>query len=91
MLSLDVLQPLCCESNSKSVIILCSVCPPYLKVSYEELFGLLEKSPLLHKETFVVVEYPAKTKFKLPETVGPLPLLKDRKFGRTRLALFGPE
>jgi len=69
----------------------CSVCPPYLKVSYEDLFGLLEKSPLLHKETYVVVEYPTKTRFILPKAVGPLMLLKDRKFGRTRLALFGPE
>ena len=76
---------------AKSALLVCSVCPPYLKVSYEELFGLLEKSPLLHKETFMVVEYPSKTKLTLPDAVGPLLLLKDRKFGRTRLALYGPE
>ncbi len=26
-----------------------SVCPPYMLVSYEELYDLLEKSPLLHE------------------------------------------
>ena len=50
---------------------LCSVCPPYLKVSYEELFNLLEDSPLLHEETYIVVEYPTKISFSLPEKIGP--------------------
>ena len=67
------------------------MCPPYLKVSYAELFSLLEHSPLLHEETFIVVEYPTKSVDSLPEKIGPLPLLRDKKFGRTRLALFGPD
>lgn len=73
------------------ILFVCSVCPPYLKVSYEEVFSLLENSPLLHEETFIVVEYPTKTAFSLPDKIGPLSQLRDRKFGRTRLALFGPE
>jgi Conserved hypothetical protein 95 len=35
-----------------------SVCPPYLLVSYDELYDLLDASPLLHAETMVLVEYP---------------------------------
>ena len=35
-----------------------SVCPPYLLVSYEELYDLLDVSPLLHPGSVVLVEYP---------------------------------
>ena len=66
------------------------MCPPYLKVSYEELFGLLEGSPLVHEETYIVVEYPSKPRTAVPETMGPLTLIRDRKYGRTNLAVFGP-
>lgn len=69
----------------------CSVCPPYLKVSYEELFELLEGSPLIHAETHIVVEYPRKSKASIPKSLGPLALIKSRKFGRTHLAVFGPQ
>ncbi len=68
-----------------------SVCPPYLKVSYPELFELLEGSPLMHADTHVVVEYPRKLREQLPDKLGPLSMVRDRKFGRTWLAIYGPE
>jgi 16S rRNA G966 N2-methylase RsmD len=34
-----------------------SVTPPYVKVSYPELMGLLDQSPLIGPETIVIVEY----------------------------------
>lgn len=34
------------------------MCPPYLVVSYPELMGLLDRSPLLHAGSIVFVEYP---------------------------------
>ena len=39
-----------------------SVTPPYEKVSYEELMGLLDVSPLIHDNTLVVVEYARREK-----------------------------
>ena len=69
---------------------MCSVCPPYVKVSYPELFSLLDGSPLVHEESFILVEYPRKSKDEIPDTIGPLAKIKDRKFGRTYLAVFGP-
>jgi hypothetical protein len=34
------------------------MCPPYLLVSYPELYDLLEGSPLIHDRTILFVEYP---------------------------------
>ena len=68
-----------------------SVCPPYETVSYPELFSLLNTSPLLHPDTFVVVEYARKFEKDIADTVGPLVKLKSRKYGRTLLAIYGPE
>ncbi len=70
--------------------LLCSVCPPYLLVSYEELFDLLSTSPLLHSGSVVFVEYPQSASRLIPDTLGPLALLRDRKYGRTQVAIYGP-
>ncbi|KAK9917798.1 hypothetical protein WJX75_008368 [Coccomyxa subellipsoidea] len=67
-----------------------SVCPPYLLVSYEELFDLLATSPLLHAGTVVFVEYPQSVSRTIPDRLGPLSLLRDRKYGRTNIAMYGP-
>lgn len=66
------------------------MCPPYLLVSYEELFELLSTSPLLHPGSVVFVEYPQSASKIIPDILGPLKLLRDRKYGRTQLALYGP-
>ena len=68
-----------------------SVCPPYLAVSYKELFSLLEDSPLVHDNSVIFVEYPQSVKRSIPEKLGPLTLIRDRSYGRTQLALYGPE
>jgi hypothetical protein len=49
-----------------------SVCPPYLLVSYPELFKLLEGSPLLHERTILFVEYPRQLMSQIPDTLGSL-------------------
>jgi hypothetical protein len=59
-------------------------------VSYEELFDLLATSPLLHAGTVVFVEYPQSVSRTIPDRLGPLSLLRDRKYGRTNIAMYGP-
>eukprot|EP00798_Chlamydomonas_sp_ICE-L_P023723 gene23723-9275_t len=67
-----------------------SMCPPYLLVSYPELFGYLEKSALIHPGTIMFVEYPKQLSNEIPKTVGPLVQVRDRKYGRTRVVVYGP-
>ena len=43
------------------------------------------------QETFVLVEYPRKLQGVIPDRLGPLTKLKDRRYGRTFLVLFGPD
>jgi 16S rRNA (guanine(966)-N(2))-methyltransferase RsmD len=70
-----------------------SVCPPYEAVSYRELMGALASAAgrVLHAHTFVVVEYPRLAAGEMPATLGPLARLRDRKYGRTLVAIYGPE
>jgi 16S rRNA G966 N2-methylase RsmD len=65
-----------------------SMCPPYLLVSYPDLFQLLEGSPLIHDRTIFFVEYPKQLAHEVPEVVGPLRTVKDRKYGRTWIRVF---
>lgn len=67
-----------------------SVCPPYDKVSYPELFELLEGSGLAHSQSYIVVEYPKRKRAQVPERLGGLDRIFDRKYGRTLVAIFGP-
>ncbi|KAG2498476.1 hypothetical protein HYH03_003729 [Edaphochlamys debaryana] len=67
-----------------------SVCPPYLVVSYPELMDLLQRSPLLHERSIVFVEYPSQLAHQVPGTLGPLVTLRDRRYGRTWIRLYGP-
>ena len=59
-----------------------------MAVSYEELFRLLEGSPLLHDRSVVFVEYPKSAKKDIPEELSRLPLVRDRQYGRTQLAVY---
>lgn len=68
-----------------------SVCPPYELVSYPELYALLEASNLIGDETIVLVEYPLRVKEHILDTLGPLTKLRDRKYGRTWLALYAKQ
>ncbi|KAI3438534.1 hypothetical protein D9Q98_000962 [Chlorella vulgaris] len=67
-----------------------SVCPPYELVDYEEIFDLLHDSPLLHEESIVIVEYPKKLASLIRDKLGPLEKLRDRRYGRTYMAIYGP-
>lgn len=68
-----------------------SVCPPYDRVSYPELFDLLERSGLAHSKSYVIVEYPKRKRAEIPERLGGLERIFDRKYGRTLVAIFGPD
>jgi 16S rRNA (guanine(966)-N(2))-methyltransferase RsmD len=68
-----------------------SVCPPYEAVSYTELYDLLEESPLVHDTTIIVVEYPKKVVREIRDRIGPLVKLRDRRYGRTLIAIYGPD
>lgn len=65
-----------------------SVCPPYLLVSYPELFELLDASPLLHEGTILFVEYPKQLAHQVVDRLGPLQRVRDRRYGRTWVALY---
>lgn len=67
-----------------------SVCPPYEAVSYSEVFSLLTESPLLTPQSIVIVEYPLKCISEIRPTLGPLIKLRDRRYGRTFVAIYGP-
>ena len=69
-----------------------TVCPPYEKCSYPELFELLENTPLLTDDSYVVVEYPGRLRRHVPDTLrdGALEKFRDRRYGRTWLAIWGP-
>ncbi|KAK9865809.1 hypothetical protein WJX84_002272 [Apatococcus fuscideae] len=68
-----------------------SVCPPYLQVSYPELFDLLEASTLLHENTILILEYPKQLAQEIRPQLGPLHKIRDRRYGRTLVAVYGPE
>ncbi|MCO5609184.1 hypothetical protein L7F22_063407 [Adiantum nelumboides] len=66
-----------------------SVTPPYEAVDYNTLMGLLSASYVLGKETFVIVEYPSEV--DIIDGCGPLVKILNRCYGRTHLAIYGPE
>ncbi len=66
------------------------MCPPYLLVSYPEIFALLEASQLLHATSLVFVEYPKQLAHQVPATLGPLVTVRDRAYGRTLVRVYGP-
>ena len=70
-----------------------SVCPPYEAVTYTDLMAALDASTgrILHEHSFVIVEYPRLASREMPARLGPLARLRDRKYGRTLLAIYGPE
>lgn len=72
-----------------------SVCPPYVKVSYTELLGAMSKAAteenrLFHEGSVVIVEYPGRASREIPHVLGPLVRVRDRKYGRTNVAVYGP-
>eukprot|EP00850_Spirogloea_muscicola_P001630 SM000006S19395 [mRNA] locus=s6:507359:509982:+ [translate_table: standard] len=68
-----------------------SVTPPYEAVSYSELLTKLAISPLIGSDTICVIEYPSRSKADILDQCGPLHLIRDRRYGRTNVAFYGPE
>ncbi|TYI20634.1 hypothetical protein ES332_A07G252400v1 [Gossypium tomentosum] len=66
-----------------------SVTPPYTQVDYGMLMSKISKSPIVGEDTFIVVEYPLRT--DMLDSCGCLVKIKDRRFGRTHLAIYGPK
>lgn len=66
-----------------------SVTPPYMLVSYPEIFDLLENSPLIHDKSVVIVEYAKQNIKDIRRHVGSLSLIKSRRYGRTYIAVYG--
>jgi len=46
--------------------------------------------PSLSQESIVIVEYPKKLAALVRQRLGPLEKLRDRRYGRTYLAIYGP-
>jgi 16S rRNA G966 N2-methylase RsmD len=65
-----------------------SLCPPYQLVSYPQLFRLFDQGQLLHPGSIMFVEYPKQLKHQVPDTLGPLEVVRDRKYGRTCVAVY---
>ncbi|XP_057824598.2 uncharacterized protein LOC131036670 [Cryptomeria japonica] len=66
-----------------------SVTPPYQLVDYTVLMDQLSSSPLVGKDSFILVEYPKRT--VMDDFCGPLVKIADKRYGRTYLAVYGPE
>ncbi|KAJ8775006.1 hypothetical protein K2173_020010 [Erythroxylum novogranatense] len=66
-----------------------SVTPPYTQVNYDILMDQISKSTVIGEDTFIIVEYPLRT--DMLESCGCLVKIKDRRFGRTHLAIYGPQ
>jgi 16S rRNA G966 N2-methylase RsmD len=65
-----------------------SVCPPYMTVSYPEVYALLAASPLITEMSVVLVEYSRQNKADIADTLGPLSMVKNRVYGRTIVAVY---
>ncbi|XP_027073472.1 uncharacterized protein [Coffea arabica] len=65
-----------------------SVTPPYMAVDYGVLMNQISSSSIIGEDTFIVVEYPLKT--DMLDSCGCLTKIADRRFGRTHLAIYGP-
>uniref|UniRef100_A0A0C9RPJ3 TSA: Wollemia nobilis Ref_Wollemi_Transcript_5352_604 transcribed RNA sequence n=1 Tax=Wollemia nobilis TaxID=56998 RepID=A0A0C9RPJ3_9CONI len=66
-----------------------SVTPPYEAVDYTVLMDQLSRSSLVGKDAFILVEYPKRT--VMHDYCGSLVKIADRRYGRTYLAVYGPE
>lgn len=66
-----------------------SVTPPYQTVDYSVLMGQLSRSSLVGKDAFILVEHPQN--IVMHDSCGSLVKIVDKRYGRTLLAVYGPE
>ncbi|XVF16515.1 hypothetical protein REPUB_Repub10bG0037900 [Reevesia pubescens] len=97
-LDFSVIHPVCVENfleqadrfvGSNGPFDYISVTPPYTQVDYGTLMAQISKSAIVGEGTFIVVEYPLRT--DMLDSCGCLVKIKDRRFGRTHLAIYGPQ
>ena len=67
-----------------------SVCPPYKLVDYPSLLDSLATSPLIMPSTYVLVEHAKEDTNAIQDELGPLIKLRERKYGRTYIVIYGP-
>lgn len=67
---------------------LITITPPYEEVDYGELMTIVANSECVGENTFVVVEYPVELKSLPPVIDQRLIGIRNRKYGRTVLALY---
>lgn len=67
-----------------------SICPPYKLVDYPSLLDSIATSPLIMPSTYVIVEHAKEDTNAIPEELGPLTKLRERKYGRTYIVIYGP-
>lgn len=65
---------------------LISVTPPYAQVNFEALVQRLAASTLVGPGSVIVLEHPREV--ALPDKVGPLTRLRDRRYGGTNLSIY---
>lgn len=65
---------------------LCLRCHPLLSCSQavSSVLALLQ-------ESIVIVEYPKRLAHLVRDTLGPLSKMRDRRYGRTFIAIYGPK
>ena len=68
-----------------------SVCPPYNEMDFNDLVKSLEESDVLGERSFLIFEYPKEVSGSLQVTLGPLVQLVNRTYGRTTVAIYGPQ
>ncbi|KAI4389070.1 hypothetical protein MLD38_001334 [Melastoma candidum] len=76
-------------AGSKGPFDYVSVTPPYTQVDYGVLMDQISKSVLIGEDSFILVEYPLGT--DMLDFCGCLTKITDRRFGRTNLAIYGPQ
>lgn len=60
--------------------------PPYPEINYVNLLTQLADSTLIGPGSVVVVEHPRE--IELPDAIGPLTRIRERKYGRTFLSIY---
>jgi len=65
-----------------------SVCPPYRQVDYEQLLNLLEQSEQIANGALITVEYPLELRHLLQDEFGSMQKVRDRRYGRTFVAVY---
>lgn len=70
---------------------LITVTPPYEEVDYARLMKVIARSPCVGEGTVVVVEYPVELKSMPPALENRLVGIRNRRYGRTVLAVYACE